>query len=422
MVTRLITRPWSRGKLKMMTLLLGSLAVALAAGCSAATTPRAAAGIILASHRSSLDQAFPLDGKRVNGQLHVFVAEPETGLEFVDFYVEDAAGEQVWIRRDHSAPYTSTPNGEPLQLDELGEGMHAMVAELRGREGTTTIARADFEVAADAEVPAPPYDTGAKPPIPPAPTPPAPTPPAPPPAPPLAPDGTIWQPQPGTSWQWQLSGKLDLSVAADVYDIDLEGTPTAVIAQLQAAGRRVICYFSAGSFEPWRPDASRFPAAVKGKKMDGWDELWLDIRNIDALAPVMLARLDLAVAKGCDAVEPDNVDGYANDTGFSLRGSDQLAYNRWLANAAHERGLAIALKNDLAQVNDLVDYFDFAINEECFSWNECELLTPFVEAGKAVFGAEYDLAASAFCSKAIALDLDFILKDLNLGVSRYSCR
>ena len=31
---------------------------------------------------------------------------------------------------------------------------------------------------------------------------------------------------------------------------------------------------------------------------------------------------------------------------------DQLAYNRFLANAAHTRGLAIALKNDLDQVTD----------------------------------------------------------------------
>ena len=42
-------------------------------------------------------------------------------------------------------------------------------------------------------------------------------------------------------------------------------------------------------------------------------------------------RLDLAAAKGCDAVDPDNVDGYANPTGFDLTGDDQLAFNRWLA-------------------------------------------------------------------------------------------
>lgn len=42
----------------------------------------------------------------------------------------------------------------------------------------------------------------------------------------------------------------------------------------------------------------------------------------------MQARLDLAVQKGCDGVEPDNVDGYQNNSGFPLTAQDQLAYNR----------------------------------------------------------------------------------------------
>ena len=49
-----------------------------------------------------------------------------------------------------------------------------------------------------------------------------------------------------------------------------------------------------------------------------------------------------------------------------------------LADLAHERGLSIGLKNDLDQVADLVDHFDFAINEQCFQYQECHLLAPFV--------------------------------------------
>ena len=48
----------------------------------------------------------------------------------------------------------------------------------------------------------------------------------------------------------------------------------------------------------------------------------------------MAARLDLAVSRQCDGVEPDNMDGYMNDSGFDMTGAHQLAYNRWLA----ERG------------------------------------------------------------------------------------
>lgn len=232
----------------------------------------------------------------------------------------------------------------------------------------------------------------------------------------------IWQPKPGTSWQWQLTGTIDTSVEAQVYDIDLFDTPQRVIDELQGKGRKVICYFSAGSYEDWRPDAASFPASVKGSKMDGWDELWLDIRNLDALGPIMRARLDLAAQKGCDAVEPDNVDGYSNNTGFALRGADQIAYNRFLADEAHARGLAIALKNDLEQVAALEPYFDFAINEECYSYDECEMLTPFVEAGKAVFGAEYDPSTSAFCPVTNRLNFDFIKKRLDLDAYRVACR
>jgi hypothetical protein len=234
--------------------------------------------------------------------------------------------------------------------------------------------------------------------------------------------GGRWRPGPGTSWQWQLQGTIDTSLDVDVYDIDLFDTSASLIAELHADGRRVVCYFSAGSYEPWRPDADAFPEAVKGRKMDGWDELWLDVRRIELLAPVVEGRLDLAVAKGCDAVEPDNVDGYANDTGFALSYDDQIAYNMFLAAEAHARGLSIALKNDVEQVADLVDVFDFAVNEECFSWNECEALVPFVEAGKAVLGVEYELGTGAFCSQANAMDFDFMRKNLDLGVYREPCR
>ncbi len=68
-----------------------------------------------------------------------------------------------------------------------------------------------------------------------------------------------------------------------------------------------------------------FPAEVHWQSAGGWaGEYWLDIRQIDLLGPIMEARLDIAAAKGCDAVDPDNVDGYTNDTGFNLTCADQL--------------------------------------------------------------------------------------------------
>lgn len=174
-----------------------------------------------------------------------------------------------------------------------------------------------------------------------------------------------------------------------MYDIDLFDNDAGVVSALHASDRRVVCYFSAGSWESWRPDAGAFPAEVRGAP-NGWPgERWLDVRRIDLLAPALLARLDQCRAKGFDAAEPDNVDGHVNATGFPITPADQLRFNRWLAGAAHDRGLAVALKNDVEQAADLVADFDFAVNEECARYQECDALGPFVAAGKAVFHVEY---------------------------------
>jgi hypothetical protein len=229
----------------------------------------------------------------------------------------------------------------------------------------------------------------------------------------------MWAPAPGTTWQWQLSGKLDLSVDAQLYDVDLFDAPAAAVRRLHARGTHVACYFSAGSYEPGRPDARRFPRSLRGRRLEGWPgERWLDIRR-KALRPIMRARLDLCARKGFDAVEADNVDGYANRSGFRLRARDQLRYNRWLASAAHARGLSIGLKNDLGQIPELVERFDWALNEQCFEYGECSRLRPFVRSGKAVFVAEY--RAGDFCARARRLGFMAMLKRVSLDAWRAPC-
>jgi hypothetical protein len=237
-----------------------------------------------------------------------------------------------------------------------------------------------------------------------------------------APCEDCWTPELRTSWQWQLSGRVDTSVDAQMYDVDAFDVPRAVVRSLQRRGRAVVCYVSAGSWERWRPDADRFPERVLGRDLDGWPgERWLDVRRIGLLAPIMRARMDRCVRKGFDGIEFDNVEGYANASGFRLTGRDQLRYNVWLANEAHRRGLSVALKNDLAQVRALLPYFDYAINEECFTYDECDRLTAFVDAGKAVFGAEYEPEPSEFCPEANALGFNFLKKRLSLGAWRIDC-
>jgi len=231
-----------------------------------------------------------------------------------------------------------------------------------------------------------------------------------------------WRPAPGTTWQWQLSGAIDTSRDVAMYDVDLFDTPGTVIDRLHRDGRVVVCYFSAGSWEDWRPDRGAFPAVLKGAALEGWPgERWLDVRRLDLLGPVMEARLDRAVARGCDGVEPDNVDGYANDTGFPLTAVDQVRYNTWLAERAHERGLSVGLKNDLGQVRALVTLFDWALNEQCFEYDECPALLPFVSAGKAVFGVEYRGDPGSFCPQAAEWGFSWLRKRPALGAWAVPC-
>ncbi|WP_059006100.1 endo alpha-1,4 polygalactosaminidase [Streptomyces specialis] len=230
-----------------------------------------------------------------------------------------------------------------------------------------------------------------------------------------------WRPEPGTEWQWQLSGRLDLTVDVPVYDIDGFESTASDVAALHDRDVRVICYVNAGAWEDFRPDAGDFPPELLGEG-NGWEgERWLDIRRIDVLRPLMAERFDMCRDKGFDAVEPDLLDGYLNETGFPLTAADQLAYNRVIAELAHERGLSVGLKNDLPQIPELVDDFDFAVNEECAEFGECAALTPFIDAGKAVLHVEYALPPAEFCPETISLGLSSMAKHLDLDAWRDPC-
>jgi len=233
----------------------------------------------------------------------------------------------------------------------------------------------------------------------------------------------IWHPTPGTSWQIQFSGAIDTSLDVQVFDLDLQTLSKATVDELHSRGARVICYFSGGTFESWRPDAQDFPKDIIGVPLADWPgEHWLDVRQLDVLRPIMLKRLQLAVQKGCDAVDTDNMDVYMQESGFAISYAQQLKYNIMLAEEAHRRGLAIGLKNDLGQVGELVDSYDFAINESCINFGECQRLEPFIARNKAVFGIEYSGRASSVCAQANRLNHDTLIKRHLLDAHRVPCR
>jgi hypothetical protein len=221
-----------------------------------------------------------------------------------------------------------------------------------------------------------------------------------------------WQPKPTTKpWQFQLQGRIDPSVEAPVYEVDGFNVTKETVDALHARGRKVICYIDVGSWENYRPDAKRFPRSVIGRAYEGYpDERWLDIRRYRKFAGPIRSRIRMCARKGFDGLEPDNVNGWENPTGFPLTARHQLGFNRWIARLAHANGLAVGLKNDGRQARKLVRDFDFAVVEQCFQYGECGLYSPFVERGKAVYAVEYELPKSAFCGRAAKLGFSAVGK------------
>jgi hypothetical protein len=208
-----------------------------------------------------------------------------------------------------------------------------------------------------------------------------------------------WTPVPNGALHWQLQGDVVPAPGTKVIDSDVFDTPATQVKKWRDQGLYPVCYVNVGAFEDWRDDAIDFPDDVIGADYDGWQgERWLDISHFKALAPVMEARLDLCADKGFLAVEPDNIDGYDNETGFDITRDDQVAYLHWLIGQAHKRGLAIGQKNAPDLISDLVNEMDFALLESAWRDNFLADFTPYHQQNKPVFAVEYredgaDLAA-----------------------------
>jgi hypothetical protein len=267
--------------------------------------------------------------------------------------------------------------------------------------------------------------------------------------PPLPPPTSIWQPRPGTSWQWQITGTVDTSLAVKMYDIDLfdaqatassytvpgfgtvsvsQGPNAGVISRLHAGGEVVICYMDTGAWEQYRPDAALFPRSVIGNST-GWKvENWMDTRQASwsKFEPLITARMDLAKRSGCDGVEGDQNNSWGNNPGFPISLADQEAWYLEVARQLHARGLSAGQKNGIESTDaTTVAAFDWDLNEQCNHYSECSALNLYIRAGKAVFQVEYTEdgeTTAVFCPQDNQANFDGLLKNLALGSWRQACR
>jgi hypothetical protein len=223
-------------------------------------------------------------------------------------------------------------------------------------------------------------------------------------------------------YHWQLSTKV--VVPGDVvpgqglivYDIDGENNDAATVAALHALGPnvKVVCYVDVGTYENFRSDAASFPASVRGAS-NGWPgEQWLDARQQSILLPIMKNRfIQWCVNKGFDAIEPDNLDAWSNSSGFPLTEADNLSYDTAIASLAHSLNMSIGLKNLPGNSAQLEPSFDWALDEQCTEFSECDSYkTSFLAKGKAVWDVEYSKAPD--CSGAAAMHMNAQQRDLNL--------
>lgn len=241
--------------------------------------------------------------------------------------------------------------------------------------------------------------------------------------PPVSNPSGIWKPTNAAPihWHWQLTGDFvaprDVRPGVTVYDIDGETATAATVAALHALGPdvKVICYFDAGVYENYRSDKAKFPASVIGKEDVGWPgSYWLDIRQLDIIMPIMKDRMvNWCKNKGFDAIEPDETEVWSNKSGFTITKAQNNAFNKAIADQAHALGLSVGLKGNNTEAADNEPYFDWALTEQCWEYDECDnFQKSFLAKGKAVFNIEYNVNPN--CAQANAWHMNSAKRDLDV--------
>ena len=139
---------------------------------------------------------------------------------------------------------------------------------------------------------------------------------------------------------------------------------------------RTVCYLDL-AWEDYRPDATPgtdFPAAALGNIYFGFpEERWVDLRQLDALKPMLRERVAMCARKGFDAVELDDIDSFdpPSTTGFHLTPGDAQNFLAYAFNLIHQAGMTALWKNSPYLSWWGRQYADGAVVEECYVDHAC---------------------------------------------------
>ncbi|MBA3499164.1 MAG: endo alpha-1,4 polygalactosaminidase [Myxococcota bacterium] len=230
------------------------------------------------------------------------------------------------------------------------------------------------------------------------------------------------------------------------------GSQPGAIAQLDAAGTIVICHVGTGAVDlATDPDAMKFPGyeasppdrptAMVPNSAIGWstpagaNERFVDFRNATA-AKVLKKRIQLAKDIGCDGIL-----AYRNDAasfaatttmpGFTVSPQEQLDWIVAVAAEGHRLMISVGGRGGHGEVNvgEIDDDYDWLVADRCGELGDCGLARPFIEARRAVFGIDYDLAEDGTTPNTLALicqrwrdaQIDGIQKRAALDSFRATC-
>ena len=200
-------------------------------------------------------------------------------------------------------------------------------------------------------------------------------------------------------WDWQIGRVTPLQRtggrAVDIYDIDGFLTTGAQVRAIRTTWQastlrhpRTVCYLDL-AWEDYRPDATPgtpgtpeipgtpggyFPAAALGAVYYGYpEERWVDLRQLDALKPMLRERIGMCARKGFDAVELDDIDSFdpPSTTGFRLTPGDAENFLAYAFNEIHLAGMTALWKNSPYLSWWGRQYADGAVVEECYLNHAC---------------------------------------------------